>query len=122
MLCLFNLDQFSFLFVNKKDNYKILSTLIIILLFVELLSFTRIEINRYKVNENDKEIILKIEKKVKNYEEENKIKVTKLAIYNLDKAHKFYPHLNDTINVSAIKENPSGIASYTFILIDIYNM
>lgn len=103
-----------FLFINKKSNYKILSTLLIILLVGEFFTFTRLEINRYKVNELDKEIVLKIEEKVRKYEEENNIKVTKLAIYNLENSSKFYDRLDDRINVSAVKERPSGIALYTY--------
>ena len=103
-----------FLFINKKGNYKILSTLLIILLVGEFFTFTRLEINRYKVNELDKEIVLKIEDKVKKYEKENNIKVTKLAIYNLENSSKFYDRLDDRINVSAVKERPSGIALYTY--------
>lgn len=103
-----------FLFINKKGNYKVLSFLIIILLVGEFFTFTRLEINRYRVNELDKEIVLKIEKKVKEYEKENNVKVTKLAIYNLDNSSKFYDRLDDRINVSAIKERPSGIAIYTY--------
>ena len=103
-----------FLFINKKGNYKILSTLLIILLVGEFFTFTRLEINRYKVNELDKEIVLKIEDKVREYEKENNIKVTKLAIYNLENSSKFYDRLDDRINVSAVKERPSGIALYTY--------
>lgn len=103
-----------FLFINKKSNYKILSTLLIILLVGEFFTFTRLEINRYKVNELDKEIVLKIEDKVRKYEKENNIKVTKLAIYNLENSSKFYDRLDDRINVSAVKERPSGIALYTY--------
>ena len=103
-----------FLFINKKGNYKILSTLLIILLVGEFFTFTRLEVNRYKVNELDKEIILKIEDKVREYEKTSNIKVTKLAIYNLENSSKFYDRLNDRINVSAVKENPSGIAIYTY--------
>lgn len=103
-----------FLFINKKGNYKILSTLLIILLIGEFFTFTRLEINRYKVNELDKEIVLKIEEKVRKYEKENNIKVTKLAIYNLENSSKFYDRLDDRINVSAVKERPSGIALYTY--------
>ena len=103
-----------FLFINKKGNVKILSTLLIILLVGEFFTFTRLEINRFRVNELDKEIILKIEKKVRDYEKVTNIKVKKLAIYNLDKSHKFYDKIDDRINVSAIKERPSGIASYTY--------
>lgn len=103
-----------FLYVNKKGNYKILSTLLIILLVGEFFTFTRLEVNRFRVNELDKEIILKIEKKVKDYEKVTNIKVNKLAIYNLDKSHKFYDRLDDRINVSAVKEKPSGIAIYTY--------
>ena len=103
-----------FLFINKKGNSEVFITLLIILLIGEFATFTRLEMNRFKVNELDKEIVLKIENKVKKYEEENNVKVTKLAIYNLDNSSKFYERLDDRINVSAIKEKPSGIAIYTY--------
>lgn len=103
-----------FLFINKKGNVKVLSTLLIILLVGEFFTFTRLEINRFRVNELDKEIILKIEDKVREYEKTNNIKVTKLAIYNLENSSKFYDRLDDRINVSAVKERPSGIALYTY--------
>ena len=64
--------------------------------------------------QKEQAIILKIEKKVRDYEKVTNIKVKKLAIYNLDKSHKFYDKVDDRINVSAIKERPSGIASYTY--------
>ena len=110
----FSIVGILYLIINNKKNTKILSTLIIIFLGMELLTFTRLEINRYKVNEKDKEIVLKIEEKVREYENANNIKVDKLAIYNLKNSKKFYDRLNDNINVSAIKENPSGIATYTY--------
>ena len=103
-----------FLFINKKGNYKILSTLLIILLVGEFFTFTRLEVNRYKVNELDKEIVLKIENKVREYEKTSNVKVTKLAVYNLNGSKKFYDRLDDRINVSAVKEEPSGIAIYTY--------
>ena len=103
-----------FLYINKKGNNKILSTLLIILLVGEFFTFTRLEINRFKVNELDKEIVFKVEKKVKDYEKITGIKVNKLAIYNLKNSHKFYDRLDDRINVSAVKERPSGIALYTY--------
>lgn len=103
-----------FLFINKKGNHEVFITLLVILLIGEFFTFTRLEINRFKVNELDKEIVLKVENKVKEYEEKNNVKVTKLAIYNLKESKKFYDKLDDRINVSAVKEEPSGIAIYTY--------
>lgn len=100
---------------NKKVKSILPIILIGFILLNELLVFNIIGINRHKVNENDKEIIMKIEENVKEYEKINQVKVTKLAIYNKDKCHIFYEgKLNDNINVSAIKEEPSGLAAYTY--------
>ncbi len=103
-----------FLYANKKANYKGFMVILIVLLGMEFLSFTRIEMNRYRVNQLDREIVLEIEDKVKEYEKDTGITVSKLAIYNLKDSSKFYDRLDDRINVSAIKENPSGLAAYTF--------
>ena len=110
----FSIIGILFLLINKKSNSKIISYLLVVFLMVEFLTFTRLEINRFRVNELDKEIILKIEDKVKDYENRTKISVNKLAVYNLSDSQKFYNELNDGINVSAIKEEPSGIAIYTY--------
>ena len=110
----FSLIGILFIYINNKKNYKLLNTITIILLVLELLTFTRLEINRFKVNSNDKEIVLKIEEKVIEYENKTGIKVNKLAIYNLEKSKKFYDRLDDRINVSAVKERPSGIAIYNY--------
>ena len=103
-----------FLYANKKGNYKGYMAILIVLLLLQFLSFTRIETNRYLVNNKDKETILDIEEKVKEYEKQTGITVNKLAVYNLKNATKFYDRLDDRINVSAIKENPSGLAAYTY--------
>ena len=103
-----------FLFANKKANYKGFMLILLVLLGMEFLSFTRIEGNRYRVNQLDREIILEIEDKVKEYEKDTGITVSKLAIYNLKDSAKFYDRLDDRLNVSAIKERPSGLAAYTF--------
>ena len=100
--------------INKKIDYKILCIFLIPILLFEFLTFTRIETNRYIVNKRDKEIIMKIEEKVKKYEEENNTKATKMNIYNLENSTIFYKDIMDNINVSAIKENPSGIAAYSY--------
>ena len=66
---------------------------------------------------NDWDILKDIpwnEEKVIEYENKTSIKVNKLAIYNLEKSNKFYDRLDDRINVSAVKERPSGIAIYNY--------
>ena len=104
----------TYIFFSKKINYKILLIIVIMFLSVELYSFIKIEINRYKVNNNDKKIVLKINKEVEKYEKKTGKLITKLAIYNEKKSQKFYSDINDNINVSAIKENPSVIATYIY--------
>ena len=101
--------------VNKKINYKLLCAYLICILLIEFLVFTRIEINRHIVNNNDRYIILKIEEKIKEYEKSNNTRVTKLAIYNMERSIKFYDNIRDNINVSAIKERPSGLAAYSLL-------
>ena len=103
------------LYLFKYYNNKIIKSCIIFLsifiLTTELISFNNIAINRYKTNNKDKHIIVQIENEINKYEQSTGITVTKLALYNLDNATKFYPEVNDTLNVSAISEENSTCIS-----------
>ena len=103
-----------FIINNKNLNIKITSAVLIVLLSVELYSFTKIEINRYIVNYEDKQIIYQIEDKVKKYEEETGINVEYLSVYNQENSHMFYNDINDNINVSAKNEQPNSTALYVY--------
>ena len=99
---------------NIKYITYIFITISILVLVIELTNFIKIEMNRYRVNEEDREIILSINDKINKYEEETKYKITKLVIYNQDNSTKFYSDIKDNINVSAISESPSNLALLTF--------
>ena len=99
---------------NHPKIYKTFIVLSIIVLVIELVSIWKIEINRYKVNELDREIILKINEEIDKYEMQSGNKITKLAVYNLERANKFYEGLDDHINVSAKSEMPSCLALLVF--------
>ena len=99
---------------NHSKVYKTFIVLSIIVLVIELASIWKIEINRYKVNELDREIVLKINEEIDKYEMQSGNKITKLAVYNLERANKFYEGLDDHINVSAKSEMPSCLALLVF--------
>ncbi len=103
-----------FILINKKANNHTLIFISLILLVVEFVSFNRIEIDRYIVNYEDKQIVLQVEEKVKEYEESTGIEVKNLAIYNQQASKKFYSGLEDNINVCAKNEQPSGTALYVY--------
>ena len=100
--------------INNEDNVKLKNTLIIavfvILLIMEFVQFTTIGINRYIVNYMDKYIILQIDNKIDDYEEQTGNKIENVAIYNLENSDIFYSDINDMINVSAKNEEMSGRA------------
>lgn len=108
------------LYLFKYYNNKIIKSCIIFLsifiLTTELISFNNIAINRYKTNNKDKHIIVQIENEINKYEQSTGITVTKLALYNLDNATKFYPEVNDTLNVSAISEENSNKCMLSFYM------
>lgn len=77
------------LFVNCKDNIeyetninKIIILISILYIVVQYISFVKVEISRYKLNELDKEISLNIKQYVQEYEESSGNTISKLAIYN----------------------------------------
>ena len=102
------------LFSNTKENYKILLTVLTLLLLLEYKSFNTIELNRYIVNYEDKQIVKQVEEKVKQYEAETGNEVKYLAVYNKENSKKFYPDLVDSFNVSSKNEDPSGLALYVY--------
>lgn len=77
------------MFVNCKDNIKyetninkIIILISILYIVVQYISFMKVEISRYKLNELDKEISLNIKQYVQEYEESSGNTISKIAIYN----------------------------------------
>ena len=64
----------------------------------------------------DKYIVYEIQEKIHDYEQSTGNKIEHIAVYNLDKTDKFYPDLQDMINVSAKNEQPSGTALLVFYM------
>ena len=97
---------------EDEDKYKnyFMILIAIAVIAMEFICFSTIERNRYTVNYNDKQIILEIDNKINEYEKETGNKITNVALYNLEKANKFYPGIDDHINVSAKSERLSSIA------------
>ena len=94
---------------NEKEKYisKIIIAISIILLLIQFIQFNIIAINRYNVNNIDKNIILEIDEKISQYEKETGIEIKNIAIYNEENSKRFYDGINDMINVSAKNEELS---------------
>ena len=112
---------FSFCYINIKIDLKstlnsIIISISILLLVIEFITFNTIAINRYIVNYMDKYIVYEIQEKIHDYEQSTGNKIEHIAVYNLDKTDKFYPDLQDMINVSAKNEQPSGTALLVFYM------
>lgn len=103
-----------FILVNNKNNYKLLNSILLIILVVEFYSFKRIELNRYIVNYQDKQIINRIDDKINNYEEETGINVKYLSIYNQNHSHLFDSDIKDNINVTARAQHPNCEALFVY--------
>ena len=80
----------------------------IILLSIQLIKFNNIATNRYMVNAIDKYIACEVKEKVEDYEKTTGKKVKNIAFYNLEKAKKYYPGLDDGFNISARTEKMSS--------------
>lgn len=103
-----------FILINNKSNYKLLISILVIILGVEFYSFKVIEINRYIVNYNDKQVINKINDKINNYEEETGNKVKYISLYNQDNSHLFDNEIRDNINVTARAQHPNCEALFIY--------
>ena len=112
---------FLFCYINVKIDLKsifnnIILSVIVLLLAIEFITFNSIAINRYIVNYMDKYIVYEIQEKINDYEQSTGNKIEHIAVYNLDRTNKFYPELQDMINVSAKNEQPSGTALLVFYM------
>lgn len=103
-----------FVLINNKENYKVLGTIIVLLLVVELYSFTKIGIDRYILNYYDKDIIMQVKDKVEKYENATGNQIKYISLYNQKNSHMFLNDLNDNINVSPRSENPNCTALFVY--------
>ena len=103
-----------FVIINNKNNVKVLGTVIVLLLVVELCSFIKIEVNRYILNYKDREIIEQVNEKIEEYENATGYEIKNISFYNQENSHMFYDHLEDYINVSAKNERPNSLALFVY--------
>ena len=100
---------YSFINCNNTKIYtKIIIVLSVILLSIQFIMFNNLATNRFMVNYMDKYIAYEINEKIKEYEKNTGNIIRNVAFYNLQNSQKFYPELNDMLNVSARTEKMSS--------------
>lgn len=80
----------------------------IVLLTIQFVKFNELTTNRYIINFADKYIAYEISDKINKYEKETGNKITNIALYNQSNAQRFYPDINDGLNISSRTERMSG--------------
>jgi len=92
---------------NKRKRKYLITTLIgisALLVFVELYSFYKIEIQNYQVSFMDQQIALKVKENIEKYESETNKTITKISIYGDKNRNWSYAgiHVIGDMNISAL--------------------
>ena len=96
---------------NIKDS-KLLIILSIVFICIELICFSKIEVERYKSNQEDFTVTKLILNQINTYEQKNNIKIKKIAIYQDKQLRYSYDNIKSIkdLNIKAYSMNWSTIS------------